>query len=39
MSPLLTLPHGVRSFDVDSTQGGDIVAVTEGQEVVYVRRG
>ena len=32
---LLSPSHGVSSFDVDSTQGGGIAAVSEGQEVVY----
>jgi len=36
--PLFKRPYGVNSMDVESGLGVDMVAVTEGQEVVYFRR-
>jgi hypothetical protein len=35
---LFTRPHSINSFDVEAGLGLDIIAVTEGQEVVYFRR-
>lgn len=36
--PLFSRPYSVNSMDVESNRGMDVVAVTEGQEVVYFRR-
>ena len=30
--------YAINSFDIDSQFGADIVAVTDGQELLYVRR-
>lgn len=35
---LFSRPHCVTSFDVEAVQGQDLIAVTEGQEVVFFRR-
>lgn len=38
VQPLLQSPYSVNSFDVEATLGLDVVGVTEGQELVYIRR-
>lgn len=37
-SALVQRQHGISSMDVERALGVDVVAVTEGQEIVYIRR-